>query len=135
MVAGGDPLAHGSRVSLAEIADGGPRVGFRPGTELRRLVDAAFQSAGLTRAIAFVLGQLAEMVRFARAGLGTALVPPSFTADPAAASRPAVGVLELADHGLTMTIGAYTTAEAALPAARALLDVAARRDELRREFA
>ena len=105
------------------------------GTELRRLVDAAFRSAGVSRTVAFELGQLTEMVRFARAGLGTAIVPRSFAADLAAAGRPAAGVLELADRGLTMTIGAYRPAEAALPAARALLDVASRRDELRREFA
>jgi DNA-binding transcriptional LysR family regulator len=134
VVPAGDPLARRTRVSLAEIAGRGPCVEFRPGTELRRLVDAAFRSAGVSRTVAFELGQLTEMVRFARAGLGTAIVPRSFAAD-LAAGRPAAGVLELADRGLTMTIGAYRPAEAALPAARALLDVASRRDELRREFA
>ena len=39
------------------------------------------------------------------------------------------------ERGLTMTIGAYTRSEASLPAARALIDVASRRDELRRKFA
>jgi DNA-binding transcriptional LysR family regulator len=117
-------------VSLAEIADRGPCVEFRPGTELRRHVDAVFRSAGLSRTVAFELGQLTEMVRFARAGLGTAIVPRSFTTDLAAPRRRAVGVLGLADRGLAITIGAYTRSEAALPAARALLDLAARRDEL-----
>ena len=55
------------------------------------------------------------------------------------ASQAASGSLDLAallaDRGLTMTIGAYRPAEAALPAARAILDVASRRDELLREFA
>jgi DNA-binding transcriptional LysR family regulator len=135
VVAPGDPLARRRRVWLAEIADQGACVEFRRGTELRRLVDAAFRSARVTRTVAFELGQLTEMVRFARAGLGTAIVPRSFTAELTAAARPARGVLEVADRGLTMTIGAYTPAEAGMPAARALLDVASRRDELRREFA
>jgi hypothetical protein len=41
----------------------------------------------------------------------------------------------LADSGMAITIGAYTRSEAARPSARALLDVASRRDELRRDFA
>lgn len=136
VVASGDPLARRRRVSLAEIADHGPCVEFRPGTELRRLVDAAFSLAGVTRTVAFELGQLTEMVRFARAGLGTAIVPRSFTADLTAADGPVPGVLEVADPGLTMTIGAYIPAHAPLPSARALLDVASRGDdELRRELA
>ena len=134
VVAPDDPLARRKRVSLAEIADRGPCVEFRPGTELRRHVDAAFLSAGLSRSMAFELGQLTEMVRFARAGLGTAIVPRSFTADLAPRGR-ALGVLALADSAMAITIGAYTRSEAARPAARALLDVASRRDELRREFA
>ncbi len=84
--------------------------------------------------MAFELGQLTEMVRFARAGLGTAIVPRSFTADLAPRGR-TVGVLALADGGMAITIGAYIRSEAARPAARALLDVASGRDELRREFA
>jgi DNA-binding transcriptional LysR family regulator len=132
VVAPDDPLARRDRVSLAEIADRGPCVEFRPGTELRRHVDAAFRSAGLSRTVAFELGQLTEMVRFARAGLGTAIVPRSFTTDLAAPRRRAVGVLGLADRGLAITIGAYTRSEGDVPAARVLLDLAARRDELRR---
>ena len=135
VVASDDPLARRKRVSLAEIAGQGPCVEFRPGTELRRHVDAAFRSAGLSRTVAFELGQLTEMVRFARAGLGTAIVPRSFTAELAAARRRAVGVLGLTDSGMAITIGAYTRSEASRPAARALLDVASGRDELRREFA
>lgn len=116
--------------AVAQIADRGPCVEFRPGTELLRHVDAAFRSAGLSRTVAFELGQLTEMVRFARAGLGTAIVPRSFTSDLAAPRRRPVGVLGLADRGLAITIGAYTRSEAALPAAAALLDLASRRDEL-----
>lgn len=135
VVAPDDPLARRRRVSLAEIADRGPCVEFRPGTELRRRIDAAFQSAGLSRVIAFELGQLTEMVRFARAGLGTAIVPRSFTTDLAAPRRRPVGVLGLADGGMAITIGAYTGSEAPRPAALALLALASRRDELHPAFA
>ena len=135
VVAPDDPLARRKRVSLAEIAGQGPCVEFRPGTELRRHVDAAFRSAGLSRTVAFELGQLTEMVRFARAGLGTAIVPRSFTAELSAPRRRAVGVLALTDSGMAITIGAYTRSAAPRPAARALLDVASGRDELRRAFA
>lgn len=130
-----DALARRERVSLAEIADRGPCVEFRPGTELRRRVDAAFLAAGLSRVVAFELGQLTEMVRFARAGLGTAIVPRSFTTGLAVPGRRTAGVLGLADDGMAITIGAYTRAESPLPAARALLEVAARRDELRSPYA
>jgi len=133
VVAPDDPLARRKHVSLAEIADRGPCVEFRPGTELRRHVDAAFRSAGLSRTVAFELGQLTEMVRFARAGLGTAIVPRSFTAELASPRRRTVGVLGLTDSGMAITIGAYTRSEAPRPAARALLDVASGRGELRRE--
>jgi DNA-binding transcriptional LysR family regulator len=70
VVAPDDPLARRKRVSLAEIAGQEPCVEFRPGTELRRHVDAAFRSAGLSRTVAFELGQLTEMVRFAQGGPG-----------------------------------------------------------------
>ena len=66
--------------------------------------------------MAFELGQLTEMVRFARAGLGTAIVPRSFTAELAAARRRAVGVLGLTGSGMAITIGAYTRSEAPWPA-------------------
>jgi DNA-binding transcriptional LysR family regulator len=74
------------------------------------------------------------MVRFARAGLGTAIVPRSFTADLAAQSGRAAGLLDLADRGLTMTIGAYTRPDSLSPTARALLDIAAEQAELRGEL-
>jgi DNA-binding transcriptional LysR family regulator len=55
----------------------------------------------------------------ARAGLGTAIVPRSFTAELAAPA----GVLDLTDAGLTMTLGAYTRPGAVPPAAGALVDL------------
>jgi DNA-binding transcriptional LysR family regulator len=110
-------------VSLAEVGARGPCVEFRLGTELRRRMDAEFLARGLTRTIAYELGQLTEMVRFARAGLGTAIVPRSFTAELAASAGPTAGILDLTD-GLAITVGAYTRADVTLAAARALLDLA-----------
>ncbi len=127
VVSGDDQLAARKSVSLAEIAARGPCVEFRPGTELRRRMDAEFRSRGLTRAIAYELGQLTEMVRFARAGLGTAIVPRSFTAGPGAPAGRAAGVLDLADRGLTITVGAYTRPDSVPPAARALVDLSVSR--------
>jgi DNA-binding transcriptional LysR family regulator len=118
-----DELAGRASVSLAQIAAHGACVEFRPGTELRRRMDAAFLARGLTRTIAYELGQLTEMVRFARAGLGTAIVPRSFTAGLAAPAGRTAGVLDLTDPGLTMTLGAYTRPDAVPPAAGALVDL------------
>jgi hypothetical protein len=61
-------VAPSGQVSLAELACAAPFVEFRDGTELRRRLDIAFDSAGITRAIAFELGQLTEMITFAAAG-------------------------------------------------------------------
>lgn len=101
---------------------------FRGGTELRRRLDVAFDSAGLRRDIAFELGQLTEMVEFAAAGLGTAIVPRSFTTELAAPVRNSVHILRLADPSLTLTVCAYTCPTFRPPAAGALTDriVAAR---------
>jgi DNA-binding transcriptional LysR family regulator len=111
---------RGERVSLAELVCAAPFVDFRLGTELRRRTDVAFESAGLTRTIAFELGQLTEMINFAVAGLGTAIVPRAFTTDLAASSRNSVHILCLADPGLALTICAYTRPAACPPAARAM---------------
>jgi DNA-binding transcriptional LysR family regulator len=120
-----DQLARRASTSLAEVAAHGDCIEFRPGTELRSRLDVAYRTRGLTRTIAYELGQITEMVRFARAGLGTAIVPRSFTTDLAAATTGRVaGVLELTDHGLAVTIGAYTRPDALPPPARALLDLA-----------
>jgi len=119
-----DQLARRATVSLAEIAAHGDCIEFRPGTELRSHLDAAYLALGLTRSIAYELGQITEMVRFARAGLGTAIVPRSFTSDLAAAGGRTAGVLELTGRGLAVTIGAYTRPDALPAAARALLDLA-----------
>jgi DNA-binding transcriptional LysR family regulator len=92
----------------AGLARAAPFVEFRGGTELRKRLDRAFESAGLTRTIAFELGQLTEMIAFTAAGLGTAIVPRAFTTDLAAPVREAVRVLRLADPGLVLAICAYT---------------------------
>lgn len=114
--------ARRDRVSLAELVRAAPFVEFRSGTELRKRLDIAFGSAGLTRTIAFELGQLTEMISFAAAGLGTAIVPRIFTTEIAAHVRNSVHVLRLADPSLTMTVCAYTRPTQWPPAARALAE-------------
>jgi DNA-binding transcriptional LysR family regulator len=116
-----DHLAAGrDQVSLAELAGAGPFVDFRAGTELRRRLDIAFEAAGLVRTVAFELGQLTEMIAFAAAGLGTAIVPRAFTTELAASVRDSVHVVRLADPSLTLTMCAYARPAFWPPAARAL---------------
>jgi DNA-binding transcriptional LysR family regulator len=109
-------------VSLAELARAAPFIEFRSGTELRKRLDSAFESAGLTRRIAFELGQLTEMITFAAAGLGTAIVPRTFTTELASPIRGAVHVLRVAGPGLALTICAYTQPATCPAAARALAE-------------
>lgn len=111
--------APSDQVSLAELVRAAPFVDFRAGTELRRRIDLAFESAGLARTVAFELGQLTEMITFAVAGLGTALVPLAFTTDLAGPARNTVHILRVADPGLALTVCSYTR-RACPPAARAL---------------
>jgi DNA-binding transcriptional LysR family regulator len=114
--------AQRDQVGLAELARTAPFVEFRSGTELRRRLDIAFESAGVSRTIAFELGQLTEMITFAAAGLGTAIVPQAFTTDLAAPVRNSVHVLRLADPSLALTVCAYTRPALWPPAARALAE-------------
>jgi DNA-binding transcriptional LysR family regulator len=113
-------IARSDHVSLAELVRAAPFVEFRAGTELRRRVDLAFESAGLARTVAFELGQLTDMINFAVAGLGTALVPRAFTTDLAAPARNAVHILHFADSGLALTVCSYIRPGACPPATRAL---------------
>jgi DNA-binding transcriptional LysR family regulator len=112
--------APSGQISLAELARAAPFVEFRAGTELRRRVDLAFESAGLARAVAFELGQLTEMITFAVAGLGTAIVPLAFTTELAAPALDAVHILRVTDPGLTLTVCSYTRPAVCPPATRAL---------------
>jgi len=122
------PLARRDPVSLAEIADRGRVWNFGQVPSCAATLTPPSGRPGSAGRSRSNWGQLT--VRFARAGLGAAIVPRSFTTDLAAPRRRPVGVLGLADRGLGITIDAYTRSEAALPAAAALLDLAARRDEL-----
>jgi DNA-binding transcriptional LysR family regulator len=116
------------RSSRQEAASAGPHnaaapfVEFRAGTELRRRLDDAFESAGLARTIAFELGQLTEMIAFAAAGLGTAIVPLAFTTELPAHERNSVHVLRVAEPILPLTVCAYTRPALCPPAARALAE-------------
>lgn len=115
-------IARSDQVSLPELVRAGPFVVFRAGTELRRRVDLAFESAGLTGTVAFELGQLTEMITFAVAGLGTAIVPRAFTTELPAPARKTVHILRIADPGLALTVCSYTNPAVCPPAARALTE-------------
>ena len=114
--------ARCDQVSLGRLVQIAPFVEFRTGTELRRRLDTAFQSAGLTRVIAFELGQLPEMITFAAAGLGTAIVPRAFTTELPAQVRKTVQVIRISEPGLALTICAYTRPVECPPAGRALTE-------------
>jgi DNA-binding transcriptional LysR family regulator len=120
VVSRGHLTAKCDQISLAELACAAPFVEFRVGTELRRRLDNGFESAGLTRTIAFELGQLTEMIAFAVAGLGTAIVPRAFTTELTVPACDSVHVLRVADPGLALTVCAYTRPAVCPPAARAL---------------
>jgi DNA-binding transcriptional LysR family regulator len=62
------------------------------------------------------------MINFAAAGIGTAIVPQTFTADLTAPARNSVHVLRISDPGLALTMCAYTRPAACPPAARALAE-------------
>ncbi len=115
-------IARSDQVSLPELVRAGPFVVFRAGTELRRRVDVAFESAGLTGTVAFELGQLTEMITFAVAGLGTAIVPRAFTTELPAPARKTVHILRIADPGLALTVCSYTNPAVCPPASRALTE-------------
>ncbi|WAL69387.1 LysR family transcriptional regulator [Amycolatopsis cynarae] len=115
VVGGHHPLARRKRAGLTELAASGPFIEFRARTELRKRVDEAFRIQGVQREIAFELGQIPEMVRFAVAGLGIAIVPGSFARDLGDATA-----LRLAERELSLTIGAYVRADGSSPATRTL---------------
>jgi DNA-binding transcriptional LysR family regulator len=105
------PLARRSSVGLEELAGNSRFIEFRAGTELRARVDALFAAAGIQRRIAFELGQVSEMVRFAAGGLGVAIVPRTFTEEVPNSPGPPDGIaaLELSAPGAHLELGVFTT--------------------------
>jgi DNA-binding transcriptional LysR family regulator len=105
-------LVNRKRVRLEELAKVGSFVEFRPGTALREQVEAAFVAAGVRRTSSFEVGQIADMVKYAANGLGTAIVPRSFTDLRSDGPEPVrhFHVLELTGSTLNLTIGVFKRA-------------------------
>lgn len=106
-------------VSLSQLAAAGPFIEFHAGSRLRSMVDSLFRDAGLHREIVFELGQLADIARCAANGLGTAIVPRTFTAD---LNSDAATILSIEDHP-ALTIGAYTRRSEREPLIHAMLEL------------
>jgi DNA-binding transcriptional LysR family regulator len=77
VVASDHVLAGQMRVSLRDLAAAGRSIELRPASGRRVQVDAAYVRAAAERRVAFELGALEDIVRFARLGLGYAIVPRS----------------------------------------------------------
>ena len=89
-----DPLAGLDALNLADLS-GLPFVVTRPGTGLRRLFDHVFIGAERPPRIAIETNEVAAMVAFASAGLGTAILTPTVARQ---ADFP-VSLVRLADVG------------------------------------
>lgn len=95
-----DPLAGRGHVNLADLSDR-PFIVTRPGTGLRRLFDHVFVGAEHPPRIAIETNELAAMVAFASAGLGSAIL----TATVARRADFPVGLVRLDDFGpLTLVV-------------------------------
>lgn len=116
-------LARRRRVRLAELAQAGPFVEFREGIDLRVEVDTAFASAGIQRESTLELGQITDMLRCAAEGLGTAIVPRTFTAPPEDRSYHVLAIVEPAPTTSVRAIYRHGRAEPALRAFLELLDL------------
>lgn len=97
-----DPLAGQDALNLADLG-GLPFIVTRPGTGLRRLFDHVFIGAERPPRIAIETNELAAMVAFASAGLGTALLTPTVARQ---ADFP-VGLVRLADVGPFSTVAVW----------------------------
>lgn len=101
-----DPLAGNESLDLADLS-GRPLVVTRPGTGLRRLLDQVFAEAEHPPRIAIETNELAAMVAFASAGLGSAILTPSVVRQ---ADFP-VGLVRLADVGPFTTMAVWRKGE------------------------
>jgi DNA-binding transcriptional LysR family regulator len=88
------PLAGEEALNLTDLS-GLPFVVTRPGTGLRRLFDQVFVGAERPPRIAIETNELAAMVAFASAGLGTAILTPTV----ALSTHFPVSLIPLADVG------------------------------------
>jgi DNA-binding transcriptional LysR family regulator len=125
------PLVRQKRVGIRELAATGKFVDFRENTGLRNRVDEMCRVTGVSRDVAFELGEIREMVKFAANGLGMAIVPQSFTegSDCAFIEELGAQVISLQDPLAALSIGVFTESNRSLPTVRAfmrLMDVQAK---------
>jgi LysR family transcriptional regulator, transcription activator of glutamate synthase operon len=97
-----DVLAGEESLNLADLSDR-PFVVTRPGTGLRRLFDHVFVGAEHPPRIAIETNELAAMVAFASAGLGSAILTPTVVRE---ADFP-VSLVRLADVGPFTTVAVW----------------------------
>ncbi|MGB8195599.1 MAG: LysR family transcriptional regulator [Acidimicrobiales bacterium] len=118
-----NPLIRRKRVDIRELVATGKFVDFRENTGLRNRVDEICHAAGVTREVAFELGEIREMVKFAANGLGIAIVPKCFTQGPDCAYIEGLGarVITLHDPLAALSIGVFTESNRSLPAVRTFL--------------
>ena len=101
-----DALAGRESVRLADLP-GRPLVVTRPGTGLRRLLDHVFAGVADPPHIAIETNELAAMVAFASAGLGSAVLTPTVVRE---ADFP-VSLVRLADVGPFTTVAVWRKEE------------------------
>lgn len=116
-------LLRRKRVDISELCAASRFIDFRENTGLRNRVDEMCRVANVTREVAFELGEIREMVKFAANGLGAAIVPKSFTEGPDCAFIAELGarVISLQDPLAGFSIGVFTESHRSLPTVRAFL--------------
>jgi len=113
-------LARRRAVSIADLA-GEPLISMPPESGLRRLVDSAAVSAGVSLHHAITLHQFGTLFSFVRSGLGVAVVPVS--ALPPRGDR-ALRVRPLARPALARQVGILTLGDRVLsPAAASFREI------------
>ncbi|RKR75875.1 LysR family transcriptional regulator [Frondihabitans australicus] len=85
---------HGDAISVGHALELGPLIGFAAGTGVRRHVDAAIARSGSRAQVVFELSQATDILAFAAAGLGVAMLPETLAR---AAENPDLLVLPLTD--------------------------------------
>jgi DNA-binding transcriptional LysR family regulator len=118
-----NPLTRRKRVDIRELAATAEFVDFRENTGLRNRVDEICRVAGVSREVAFELGEIREMVKFAANGLGVAIVPESFTRGSECDYIAELGarVIALQDPLAALSIGVFTESNRSLPTVRSFL--------------
>jgi DNA-binding transcriptional LysR family regulator len=117
------PLASRKRVTVPKLVEVGKFIDFRENTGLRNRVDAMCRVAGVTRKVAFELGEIREMVKFAANGLGATIVPRSFTvgADCSFIEELEASVIEVQHPYATFSIGVFIDAHRSSATVRSFL--------------